>query len=194
MKNVTKHFMRRWAERVIGLKDKDEVNQYVTKNKDMIAEHANKTFEHADYIYTGSVGDNMTRNYHVKDNYLFVTNTTDDAFITICNINLGLTEELNVTVRKGLIEEIKRLHEEKEEIDFNLLVEVENKEAEIESANEQIKVLEEKLRIAKEENNFRKEEIKNIKKKSLGIGLDIRQYVLLLVNSKDYQGDLSEMK
>lgn len=194
MKNCTNHFNKRWTERIVGLKDEKDVNEYITLNKEMISEHSNKTFEFAQFIYHGQIGDNVSRNYYIKDDIVFVANTTNDAFITVYKVDLGFTSELNATVRKGLLEEIEKLTKEKEDIEFEILLEVEDKESDIQNADEQIKILEEQLNNLKKDRDFKKQEISNIKSKSLNTGLELRRYTLMLVNSKEYKSDLVTMK
>lgn len=194
MKNCTNHFNKRWTERIVGLKEEKEINEYVTLNKEMICEHSNKTFEFAQFIYHGQIGDNVSRNYYIKDDIVFVANTTNDAFITVYKVDLGFTSELNATVRKGLLEEIEKLTKEKEEIEFNVLVEVEDKEFDIQNTDEQIKVLQDQLYNLKKDRDFKVAEIANFKSKSLNTGLELRRYTLMLVNSKEYKSDLVSMK
>ncbi|AYP68326.1 hypothetical protein PQE75_gp153 [Bacillus phage vB_BcoS-136] len=194
MKNCTKHFLERWVERIVGITTEKERNTYITENREMIIEHANKTFEFSQFIYKGQIGDNVTRNYHIKDDIVFVTNTTDDAFITIYKVDLGFTEELNSTVRKGLITEIEKLRNEKEEIEFKILEEIEDKEHEVSSLQDQIKIMEEQLANLRKQKEFAEAEIKNVKSKSLNTGLELRKYTMMLVNSKEYKKDLTTMK
>lgn len=194
MKNCTKHFVERWVERIVGITTVKERDQYIGSNREQIIEHANTTFEYAQFIYKGQIGDNITRNYHIKDDIVFVTNTTDDAFITTYKVDLGFPEHLNSTVRKELLEEIAKLREEKEEIEFQILTEVEDKEHESSAITDNIKILEEQLANLKKQKEFVDLEVKNIKSKSLNTGLDLRKYTLILVNSKDYKKDLTTMK
>jgi hypothetical protein len=194
MKNCTKHFIERWVERIVGITTDKEAKDYINQNRDMIGEHANKTFEYAQFIYKGQIGDNITRNYHIKDDIVFVTNTTDDAFITVYKVDLGFTEELNATVRKGLIEEIHKLAQEKEEVEFQIEMELEDKEYQVSSLDDNIKILEEQLANLKKQKEFASQEIKNIKSKSLNAGLELRRYTMMLVNSKEYKKDLTTMK
>lgn len=194
MKNCTSHFYQRWTERIVEITTDREMKEYISKNKEMISEHANKTFEFAERIYTGQIGDNVTRNYHIKDDIVFITNTTDDAFVTVYKVDLGFTEELNSTVRKGLIEEIHRLSEEKDDIEIHMLEEIESKEFEIISTEEQIKILQEQMDNLKKSKTFKEEEVKQMKKESLNVGLELKKYALMLVNSKEYKNDLLSMK
>lgn len=109
-------------------------------------------------------------------------------------MDLGFTAELNSTVRKGLIEEIRRLQSEKEDIEVKVMFEVEDKEHEISTLSDEIDILEEQLKNLKARKEHVKADVKNIKSKSLNTGLDLKKFVLMLVNSKEYKKDLQTMK
>jgi hypothetical protein len=192
--NCTKHFLGRWTERIVEIKSNKEAIEYIGKNKDMISEHANTTFEHAEFIYKGQIGDNVTRNYYIHDDIVFVTNTTDDAFITVYKVDLGFTKDLNKTVRKGLVEEIKKLTKEKEDVEFKVLQELENKEHESVKLSEEISIIEKQLLNAKKRKEFIDSEVKNIKSKSLNVDLELKKYTMMIVNSKEYRNDLIVLK
>lgn len=194
MKNCTNHFLKRWVERVVGITTEREVLSYIGKNKDTIVEHANKTFDLSELIYSGQIGDNITRNYYIKDDLVFVTNTTNDALVTIYKVDLGFTNELNTIVRKGLIDEIRKLTKEKEEIELHILEDIENKEHEVSMLKDKISIMTEQIDNLKKEKEFKKEEIKQLKKNSLNIGLDIKKHSLTLVNSRDYKEDILNIK
>lgn len=194
MKNCTKHFIERWVERIVGITVDKQAKEYISLNQEMIKEHANKSFDFAQFVYKGQLGDNITRNYYIKDDMVFVTNTTDDAFITIYKVDLGFTDELNATVRKGLLEEIERLRKEEEEIELEILMELENKEFLISALDDEIKIVEEQLKALIENKKFIEEEVKNIKKRNLNVGLEIKRHTQTLINSKDYKKDLQTMK
>lgn len=194
MKNCTKHFVERWVERVLDITDKNTRDEYIRDNRDMIIANANKTFEFATYLYKGQIGDNISRNYYIKDNTVFVTNTGNDALITVYQVDLGFTDELNTTVRKGLIKEIVKLSAEKEEIEFQILTELEDKKQKLESFDDEIGILKEKIKNLESQKEFAKQEIKNIEGKSIDIGLSIKRFVLMLVNSKDYKKDLQDTR
>lgn len=193
MKNCTKHFVERWVERILGITTSNEANDYILQNRDMIVEHANKTFEYAEFLYRGQLGDNITRNYYIEDDIVFVLNTTDDAMITVYKVDLGFTPELNVHVRKGLIMEIIRLREEKDNADFQILVDLEDKEHQVERLSDEIKIVEQQLKNLYQQRDFANEEVKQIKVQSLNAGLELKKFTLMLVNSKEYKKDLQNM-
>lgn len=194
MKNCTKHFLERWVERVLNITDEKTRNDYIRDNRDLLINAANKTFEHAEFIYKGQIGDNITRNYYIQNDIVFVVNTDDNAMITVYKVDLGFTDELNSTVRKGLMEEIAKLRVEKEEIEFEMLVEVEMKEQEIDNIDDELSILQARIKHLEEKKKFTRLEVNNIKSKSIDVGLGIRKHTLTLVNSKEYKKDLQSMK
>ena len=156
----------------------------------MIIEHANKTLDHAEFIYTGAIGNNVVRNYFIEDDIIFVTNTSNDALITVYKINLGFTPELNVTVRKGLMVEIKKLTTEYEEQELQALLEVDKKYVEADDLEGQISVMKEQLALMEKQRDFIREEAKILKSKPQNTGLELKKFTMMLVNSKEYRDDL----
>lgn len=190
MRSCTNHFLQRWTERIIGIKIEKEIKDYIISNRQMIIDHANKTLDHAQFIYTGAIGNNVVRNYFIEDDIIFVTNTTNDALITVYKIDLGFTTELNVTVRKGLVEEIHRLTSEYEEQEIKAMLEVDKKYEEADKLEEQIKVIKEQLALMEKQRDFMKEEAKMLKSSATNTALEIKRFTLMLVNSKEYKDDL----
>lgn len=193
MKNCTKHFIERWVERIVGITTTQEANDYIRDNREMIVEHANKTFEFAQFLYKGQIGDNITRNYYIEDDIVFVLNTSNDAMITVYKVDLGFTPELNVTVRKGLIMEVIRLTAEKDEAEFQVEVELEDKEHQVAMLSDEIKIVEEQLKNLKQQRDFASDEVKQIKTKSNNVGLELKKFTLMLVNSLEYKKDLQNI-
>lgn len=92
------------------------------------------------------------------------------------------------------MDEIKRLTFEKEELELEILMEIENKQHTVSSLSDSIKNLEEQLDNLKRQRRFVEEEIKFIKTKSANTGLELGRYTMMLVNSKEYKKDLTTMK
>lgn len=190
MLNCTNHFLERWVERMVGIKEDKEKREYMSKNRDMIVQHANTMFENATFLLKGQIGDNTTKNYYIKDDTILISNTTDDALITIYKIDLGFTPELNVQVRKGLVQEIEKLNEQKQDIESHIKYEVEMKKHESSCLDDEAKILEEQLNNVRKRKKFLDEEVKMIENKSLNTGLEVKRYTLMLVNSQEYKEDL----
>src|SRR5690625_5774594 len=169
MVNCTNHFLKRWVERIVGITTNREVNEYINKNRDTIIEHANKTLNYAEHIYTGQINDNITRNYHIKDDIVLITNTTNDALITTYKVDLGFTEELNSVVRKGLIEEVRKLSDEKESIDLQALNDIEDKKYEISSLEDRISILQEQGDTRRTDTASREDEVRDLNQQYMNI-------------------------
>jgi hypothetical protein len=193
MKNLTKHFYQRWAERILEITDKETRQKYINENLEQIKEHANKTFEYAEFIFRGQIGDNITRNYYVKDDIVFVMNTTADATVTVYKTDFGFPSEINSQVRKGLIETIKKLTLELEEVEFGILEEVESEQERIRKMEDVIKLEELKIKNMKDELKFKKEALKQTKKKDSNLRIEIEKYTGMIVNSKEYREDLKNI-
>lgn len=192
MLNLTKHFTQRWVERVVGIKDEKERNEYMSRNQEQIKEHANRTFHHATYLWSGQLGDNVTRHYYIEDDIIILTNTTNDAFITTYRIDFGFPAEANAAVRKSLIQEIRKYTAQKEEVEFRLLEETEAKHNELMKVSEQIKIVKDQLKSLEQHEQHVKQELKTINIKSTALDLEIKKNTNLLLNSKEYREDLQK--
>lgn len=193
MKNCTKHSIERWVERVVGIKNTQERDEYIRNNNDQIKEHMNKTFDFSEFIYKGQIGDNITRNYYIKNDIILCLNTQNDAVITVYKIDFGFTPEINLQVSKGLLKEVRELLEAKVGIDQEISEELQGKKHELEFLSVQEDILREQLKLVQDKQKLLEENIKNINSKSKIVELDIRRYVNHLVNSKEYKEDLKAM-
>lgn len=193
MKNCTKHSIERWVERIVGIKTISERDEYIRSNNEQIKEHMNKTLDFSEFIYKGQIGDNITRNYYIQNDIIFCLNTTNDAIITVYKINFGFTPEINLQVSKGLLEEVRRLVEEKEKLDFEVLEELDRMKHESDLLLEQEKILQEQMKVLQEKRKSVDESIKNIDSKSKIVDLEIKRHTNNLVNSKEYKDDLKTM-
>jgi hypothetical protein len=192
MLNATKHFIKRWAERIAEV-DEQEIGSYTTKNREKIIADANQTFQYAKFIYKGQIGDNVTRNYYIKDTIVFVTNVTDDALVTVYRVDMGFPWAIQVSVVDGLMNEINALNEERATLEKSIEQELQDKEHDAAVLADQIAIAEQQLKALRDELNFNKLEQANLKKATLNIGLELKKYALMLVNSKEFKKDLQSM-
>lgn len=189
--NTTRHFLIRWVERIVGITDEVARNAYITENAEQIKSHASETFAYSTFLWKGQLGNNVTRHYYIKDDLVILTNTTDDALITVFKIDFSFPGDINSYVRKGLIKEIERLHIEKEKAETLILEEMSLKEEALAKVKEEIRILEEQLKAQKEREKFLITDISTMEKSSKVIDLEIKKNTNLLINSKEYREDLS---
>ena len=188
--NVTKHALQRWAERILKI-DSKELNLYINSNREILIENINETFSYSEFIYKGQLGkDNITRHYYIQNDIVFITNTENNAIITVYKVDLGFTEELNSQVRKGLIEEVRKLQLEKDELDFQSLSEAESKKHEVVTIDDQLHILEKQIAELKAQKQIVNNELKMINSKSSYVTQELSKFVLMLVNSIDYKNDI----
>lgn len=191
--NITKHALERWCERILGL-DKSEVALYITTNREQLVEHINETFSYSEFIYKGQLGtDNITRHYYIQNNNVFITNTDDNAIITIYKVDLGFTDNINTMLRKEMMKEVAKLQEEKYNIDMEVLEEIDKTKFELQDIDDNIVILERQLAELKQQKKMKSEHIKSINSKSNYVNQELSKYVLKLVNSKEYKDDLNNM-
>lgn len=81
--NINEHALKRYAERVVGVKDWKEANRYVAMNKDRIETHIKKMFEYSEYLGKAQIGNNVTRKFYTSGNFLIVTAAKSDSIVTI---------------------------------------------------------------------------------------------------------------
>jgi hypothetical protein len=93
-------------------------------------------------------------------------------------------------VRKGLMEEIKRLTAEHEEVELEAMLEVDKKYEQADKMEDQIKIMKEQLALMEKQRDFVKQEAKMLKEKSSHVGLELKKFTMMLVNSKEYKDDL----
>ncbi|MGE4642303.1 hypothetical protein ACEWF4_10005, partial [Bifidobacterium breve] len=85
---------------------------------------------------------------------------------------------------------IERLRKEQNEVELEVLSEIESKENEIDGLEVQIKIMEEQLANLKKQKDFLKTEVNMIKNKSANVGLELKKYTLMLINSKEFKENL----
>lgn len=188
--NVTKHALQRWSERILKI-DSKELNLYINSNRETLIDNINETFSYSEFIYKGQLGkDNITRHYYIQNDIVFITNTENNAIITVYKVDLGFTDELNSQVRKGLIEEVRKLQLQKDELDFVSLSESELKKHEVITIDDQIHILEKQIAELKAQKQIVNNELKMINSKSSYVTQELSKFVLMLVNSIDYKNDI----
>lgn len=194
MKNLTNHFYERWTQRIVGISTEREIKDYINKNKQMISDHANETIERAEFLWKGQIGSNTTMNYYIKDDIILISNTTDDALVTVYKIDFGFPEDVNKMARRRLTDEVQKLTLGKIELELQVMEEVDKAYYEADQLEEEIKLLKEQMDNLEKQRVFKKEEAKMLQSKSLNTGLELKRYTMMLVNSQEYKEDLRSIR
>ena len=128
MINVTKHALRRYAERFKSI-DKELIEQQITLNKDHYQSDLDKMFTNSRLIYTGKFNDKHNKtNFRIVDNIILVTDIMDTKIITLYRIDFGFDRDIDLSITKSLItrlneaetiylDTMEKINEEKESLE-----------------------------------------------------------------------------
>jgi DNA repair exonuclease SbcCD ATPase subunit len=192
--NLTKHFKQRYVERIVGITTPTERGQYIVANDAQINEHAHKLFEHARFLWRGQLGDNITRNYYIRDDIIIVTDTDNTCFVTVFKVDLGFPEAVNRQTVKGLLKEIDKLNVQYEKAEAKAKSKMERLQAQVSTIDEQIASLERQIETLRHKRDTIQAEIKDVMNDARYIQEELRKLCVTLCNSVDYRTDLAEWR
>lgn len=188
--NFTNHSIERWVYRIIGITDEATMNLYRNENLEMIKSHMEKTFSYAKFIWKGQLGDNITRQFYIHNDIIFVVNTDGSAIVTVYKVDFGFSDSINLDIAVNLLKEVEELTERKYTKDFANQEEIERLNNSIEDKDEEIKSAKKLLKSLEEE----KLALSNLKaaviERTTEVDMSLKKSVNQLVNSLHYKNDL----
>ena len=98
---VTKHAKERYAERIMDIKDKIEINRYVVENESKIINDISKMINYGTLVYTGKnprkdrFGATSQIRIFTCKAWILIVNADKNEVITLFKIDLGLDEDFN---------------------------------------------------------------------------------------------------
>ena len=188
---LSKHFIKRWAERINGI-SVAEVGDYVKTHSDKIESDAMQVFDSSRLVWEGSVKGNALAHFYLKDNIIMLTNKGGEALITVYRIDYHLPYELNTKVRKGLVERLDELETERQEQKAKDEERVQLADSEIEILQVKIDGLTKELESAQAMKKFQEDTKRAYLKGDTLIGVEIKNVALKLVSSKDLFDDIAQ--
>jgi hypothetical protein len=129
------------------MSDEKEIKKYINENRNPLEKEITDIQKKSKHIYFGSIGDNVIRNYYLKDNMCIICSENNDAVITIIKLEYGFGEEIDKNIIKGLLKELDENYVKEDEIKDEIALELPRKQQILDVANEEIRVLEEQLKI-----------------------------------------------
>jgi hypothetical protein len=191
--NITKHFKKRYVQRITGLTNDNEIGQYVAQNEAQIIENISKMIEYSKFLYKGKVGkNNNLSNFYIVDNIILVTDQNNN-FITLYRIDFNFPEEINRQVMKGLLSEIESLQEKLTNVNNGIEEFSQQKSVEIENVDIEIQILQKQIEIKKSQKKILEDEVKNKRNESEFVNKEIEKYVNMLCNSLEYKKAMMEL-
>lgn len=192
MINVKKHAMIRYCERVMGLTEKHEINQYISLNAEQITTWINRMNDNAQFIYRGQIGDNITRIFKMADNVVLVVDTGNSCVVTLYKCLFDFGDEMDKKIIQSELKNIKELNETLDVINKGIEEFVEQKKLEENILEGQIKAMEDQLRILKNNKSFIGDEITNKRTSRDFTTKELEKRAIRICNSLDYRRDQSE--
>ena len=189
---ITRHIVRRYAERIEGIKDETELNRYVSLNSDIIKDRILKLYDYSVWIYRGQVGtDKTTANFYVKGDIVLVGDSNETKLYTLYRIDFDFPPETNKLIVKDLMSAMKSLREDldKTQKEVESYVEerryaIEDCDQQLRNIKDQIEIIEQRKRTAKDEIECKQGEVSMINKK-------IENYANKLCNSLEFKKDIN---
>lgn len=189
--NISKHAMRRYAERYKNQQKGMELDQYVARERERLEEELNTMLDHAEPVFTGQLRGNVTRNYYYQQGSIIITDTQMTAIITVYKISYGFTPEIDRTIAEQLVNEIEESIKKEDKLREEVKPVVESLESSKETLESELEALREKLQ-------DKKSQLANVNgliedyTKTLGeTSMETIELTNKLVASKDFQEDLA---
>lgn len=188
---ISRHALRRYVERVVGIEDQMEVERYVMQHTDVIVENIKKLNEHSIFVYKGQIGgDKTTATFWLRDNIVLIKDVNNTKIITLYYVDFGFPEKATRTIIKDLMEDIAQhnidFEEEKKRVDDYL----ELKKEEIENIDHQIKLLKDQEEQLLFQKRVAKEDMEAKQANLIIIGKKIDYTANLLCNSVAFKRDM----
>lgn len=140
---VSAHCKTRYAERVMGKKEKSDAARFVSLNEDKIKTDINKMIEYGNCIYSGRQsqkdGKGKVIDVYVQDTWVLLVNERERIVVTLYKIDLGLGDEFNNTYVTKMLDKLNSTKATLEDIQKQVQEESDMYRKMIDEADTQIK-------------------------------------------------------
>lgn len=107
---ITNHAKERYAERIMGYTDRNEILRYAQTNEEKITTDLKKMVEYGTCIYEGENFFEKNKNHcavYVSHTWVVIVDTTNQNLITLFSVNLGFGKELNETYVQTALKDLE---------------------------------------------------------------------------------------
>lgn len=112
---ISKHAEERYSQRLLNKDNMNDVNKFITENKEKIKTDLNKMVSYGECIYVGRQsqkdGKGKVLNVYLKDTWVLLVDTSNDTLVTIFKIDLGCGDEFNMQYINKMLEQINQSKE-----------------------------------------------------------------------------------
>lgn len=150
---VSQHCEQRYAERLLGKDNKNDINKFIIENKDKINTDINKMISYGECIFVGKQsqkdGKGKVLNVYLKDTYVILVDVSSSVIVTLFKIDLGLDDDFNKTYISKMMDKLNESKAALENVQIEVLKEsnmyremIDDTEAQINEYKAMIKNLE----------------------------------------------------
>lgn len=124
---ISMHCKTRYAERILGKDDANEIQRFIVENEEKIKTDINKMIEYGEKIFTGKQsqkdGKGKVLDVYIKDTWVILVDTQNGVIVTVYRIDLGLGNDFNTEYVKKYIDKIHEVQAEFSSIQMQVLEE-----------------------------------------------------------------------
>lgn len=143
MFTISTHAKNRYAERILGKDDNNEIQRFIVENEEKIKTDINKLIEYGEKIFTGKQsqkdGKGKVLDVYIKDLWVVLVDNQDNVAVTIYKIDLGLGNDFNIEYVKKYIDKIHEVQSEFSSVQMQVLEESNMYRKMIDESQEQIR-------------------------------------------------------
>ena len=125
--SVSLHCEQRYAERLMGKDDKNDINKFIVENKEKIKTDLNKMIAHGDCIYTGKQsqkdGKGKVLDVYLKNTWVVLVDSQAKIIVTVYRIDLGCGEDFNQQYISRMMEKLDINKKDLEDVQLAILQE-----------------------------------------------------------------------
>lgn len=151
---ISAHVKQRYAERIMGKDNKNDVNKFIAENDLKIKQDIHKMIHYGTLIYQGKQsqkdGKGNVLSVYLNDCWIVLVDSKSNVIITLYKIDLGLDDDFNKTYISKMMEKLNESKAALENIQIEVLKEsnmyremIDDTEAQIKEYRTMIKNLEE---------------------------------------------------
>ena len=151
---ISTHAKNRYAERIMGKEDNNNIQRFIVENEDKIKTDINKMISYGECIFIGKQsqkdGKGNVLNVYLKDCWIVLVDIKAEVVVTLYKIDLGCGDDFNLQYVSKMMEKLnqnkdnlvsKQLEVEAEAITYKQLID--DAQAQINQYKSMIKNLEE---------------------------------------------------
>ena len=109
---ISTHAKNRYAERIMGKEDNNNIQRFIVENEEKIKTDINKMISYGECIYIGKQsqkdGKGNVLNVYLKDTWVILVDIKSEIVVTLYKIDLGCGDEFNIQYIEKIMEKLNQ--------------------------------------------------------------------------------------